>query len=30
VRNRQALEEFAADAYGKPEEEYLRLVGPLR
>lgn len=30
VRNRRALEEFAADAYGKPEEEYLRLIGPLR
>jgi len=29
VRNRQALEEFASDAYGKPEAEYRRLIGPL-
>ncbi|WP_196259616.1 Crp/Fnr family transcriptional regulator [Pelagibacterium limicola] len=27
IRNRAALEEFAADAYGKPEEEYRRLIG---
>ncbi|WMT92564.1 Crp/Fnr family transcriptional regulator (plasmid) [Pelagibacterium sp. H642] len=26
IRNREALEEFAADAYGKPEEEYRRLM----
>ena len=30
VRNRGALEDFAADAYGKPEAEYRRLVGPMR
>lgn len=29
IRNRAALEEFAVDAYGKPEEEYQRLFGPL-
>ena len=29
IRNRAALEEFAADAYGKPEAEYRRLLGPL-
>jgi CRP-like cAMP-binding protein len=28
VRNREALEEFAHDAYGKPEEEYEQLFGP--
>ncbi len=28
VRDRQALEEFAADAYGESEREYLRLLGP--
>ncbi|MFB4373564.1 Crp/Fnr family transcriptional regulator [Agrobacterium sp. CR_3] len=27
IRNRPAMEEFARDAYGKPEEEYRRLVG---
>ena len=30
VRNRAALEEFAGDAYGVPEAEYGRLLGPLR
>ena len=30
VRNREALEEFAADGYGAPEAEYERLIGPLR
>ena len=29
IRNRAALEEFAGDAYGKPEAEYRRLLGPL-
>ncbi|CAD7029926.1 Crp/Fnr family transcriptional regulator [Pseudorhizobium halotolerans] len=27
IRNRAALEEFAHDAYGKPEKEYERLIG---
>lgn len=27
IRDRRALEEFARDAYGKPEEEYRRLLG---
>jgi CRP-like cAMP-binding protein len=27
IRNRLALEEFAGDAYGKPETEYARLLG---
>ncbi|WP_026615659.1 Crp/Fnr family transcriptional regulator [Ensifer aridi] len=26
IRNREALEEFARDAYGKPEQEYRRLM----
>jgi CRP-like cAMP-binding protein len=30
VRHREALETFAGDAYGKPEREYERLIGPLR
>ena len=30
MRNRAALEEFAGDAYGKPEREYERLLGPFR
>lgn len=30
IRNREALETFAGDAYGKPEREYQRLLGPLR
>ncbi|RUM17243.1 Crp/Fnr family transcriptional regulator [Rhizobium phaseoli] len=30
VRNRAGLEDFAADAYGKAEDEYERLIGPLR
>ena len=30
VVNRAALEEFAGDAYGVPEAEYARLIGPLR
>jgi len=29
IRNRAALEEFAGDAYGVPEAEYERLIGPL-
>jgi CRP-like cAMP-binding protein len=29
IRNRAAMEEFAGDAYGKPEAEYRRLLGPL-
>ena len=29
ISNRAALEEFAGDAYGKPEAEYRRLLGPL-
>ncbi|CAH1688768.1 CRP-like cAMP-binding protein [Hyphomicrobiales bacterium] len=29
VRDRKALEAFAADAYGAPELEYGRLIGPL-
>ncbi|MDW9551956.1 Crp/Fnr family transcriptional regulator [Sinorhizobium meliloti] len=29
IRNRQALEEFARDAYGKPEAEYRRLMTAL-
>ncbi len=29
IRNRAALEEFAGDAYGQPEAEYRRLLGPL-
>ena len=29
IRNRRAMEEFAGDAYGKPEAEYQRLLGPL-
>ncbi len=28
VRDRSALEEFAADAYGESEREYFRLLGP--
>lgn len=30
VRDRAGLEEFAQDAYGTPEAEYGRLIGPLR
>ena len=30
MRDRPALEAFAADAYGRPEAEYERLIGPLR
>lgn len=30
IRRRAALEEFAADAYGIPEDEYRRLIGPFR
>ncbi|MGB3723070.1 MAG: Crp/Fnr family transcriptional regulator [Pacificimonas sp.] len=30
VRNRAALEQFAHDAYGRPEAEYERLLRPLR
>ncbi len=29
IRDRQALETFAGDAYGKPEQEYSRLIGDL-
>lgn len=29
VRDRNALERFAGDAYGKPEQEYRRLIGEL-
>ena len=29
IRNRKALEEFAADSYGRPEAEYRRLIGPM-
>ena len=30
IRRREKLEEFAAAAYGKPEQEYRRVLGPLR
>ncbi len=30
IANRTGLEEFAGDAYGKPEAEYRRLIGPMR
>jgi CRP-like cAMP-binding protein len=30
IRDRAALESIAGDAYGTPEREYVRLVGPLR
>lgn len=30
VRDRLGLEQFAKDAYGVPEQEYARLLGPLR
>lgn len=30
IRNRAAMEEFAADGYGAPEREYARLIGLLR
>ncbi len=30
VIDRKRLEEFAGDAYGRPEAEYERLIGPLR
>ncbi|GJE04672.1 hypothetical protein GMJLKIPL_6637 [Methylobacterium isbiliense] len=29
IRDRRGLEEFAQDAYGRPEAEYRRLIGPL-
>ena len=29
IRDRAALEDYAHDAYGKPEEEYHRLMGNL-
>lgn len=29
MRDRPALEAFAADTYGKPEEEYRRLIGAM-
>ena len=28
IRDRAGLEEFAKGAYGRPEEEYRRLIGP--
>ena len=28
IRNRAAMERFAGDSYGKPEEEYRKLIGP--
>lgn len=30
IRNRAGLETFAGDAYGPPEQEYERLIGPFR
>ena len=30
IRNRAGLEALASDAYGSPEDEYERLIGPLR
>lgn len=30
IRNRDALEVFAADAYGRPEEEYRQLIGSMK
>jgi hypothetical protein len=30
VRNRAALEAYAHDAYGVPEREYQRLIGPMK
>jgi CRP-like cAMP-binding protein len=30
IRDRAALEDFARDAYGKPEQEYRQLIGPMR
>jgi hypothetical protein len=30
IVDRAGLEAFAADAYGKPEAEYERLIGPFR
>jgi CRP-like cAMP-binding protein len=30
IRDRAALEDFASDAYGIPEQEYERLIGPFR
>ena len=30
IRNRLGMEEFAGDSYGPPEQEYERLIGPLR
>ncbi|MDO9416942.1 Crp/Fnr family transcriptional regulator [Pararhizobium sp.] len=30
IRNREALEAFAKDAYGVPEQEYHRLIGPIK
>lgn len=30
IRNRDKLEEYAADTYGQPESEYRRLLGPMR
>lgn len=30
IRDREGLERFASDAYGVPEAEYARLIGPMR
>lgn len=30
IRDRQGLQDFAVDAYGAPEREYTRLLGPIR
>ncbi|HEV7292242.1 MAG TPA: Crp/Fnr family transcriptional regulator [Devosia sp.] len=30
IRSREGLEDFAADAYGVPEAEFAKLIGPLR
>lgn len=30
IRDRAGLEDFARDAYGRPETEYARLIGPLK
>ena len=30
IRNRDNLDRYAGDAYGKPEAEYQRLIGSMR